>query len=189
MRKWALFATGVFALAASSAFAQDVRYNFAKDVDFSKYKTYRWVRIQNAEQIDDITAGDITSAINAGLATKGLTRVDTDNADLDLGYQTAISSEKQLNSFSSGWGYGPGWYGGGWYGYGGMTSATTTTTVNTIYTGSLDLDMYDPAAKALVWRGVVSKTLKMHKNPEKRQKDINKSVKKLLEKYPPPVKK
>ena len=189
MKKLALFAAAVFALCAGSAFAQDVRYNFAKDADFSKYKTYKWVKIQNAEGVDEITAGDITSAIDAGLAAKGLTKTDSDSADLYLGYQTAIGSEKQLNSFSSGWGYGPGWYGGGWYGYGGMSSTTTTTTTETIYTGTLDLDMYDPAAKALVWRGVASKTLKMHKKPEKRQKDINKAVKKLLEKYPPPVKK
>jgi hypothetical protein len=36
-----------------------------------------------------------------------------DNADLFIGYQTAIGTEKQFTSFNSDWGYGPGWYRGG----------------------------------------------------------------------------
>jgi len=33
------------AILAVSGFAQDVRYNFAQGTDFSKYKTYKWVKI------------------------------------------------------------------------------------------------------------------------------------------------
>jgi len=52
----------------------------------------------------------------------------------------------------------------------------------------LDLTMYDPAAKQLVWRGVASKTLDPKAKPEKKQKNIAKAVAKLLKKYPPQVK-
>ena len=186
MKKWYLFALAVFALGASSAFAQDVNYNFAQGTDFSKYKTYKWVSIQNAEQVDQITASQLTSAIDTELAKKGLTKTDADNADLYLGYQTAIGSEKQLYAYNTGWGYGPGWR-GGWYG--GMGTTTTTATTTTIYIGQLDLDMYDRATKELVWRGVASKTLSQQKNPEKRQKNMAKAMQKLLKNYPPPVKK
>lgn len=173
-------------VAAGGLAAQDVRYNYAQDVDFSKFKTYKWVSIKNAEQVDEITARQITSAIDAELAKKGLTKTDSDSANLYLGYQTAIGTEKELNAYGTGWGYGPGW-GGGWYG--GMRMGTTTVSTSTIYTGQLDLDMYDAANKALVWRGVVSKTIDTKAKPEKRQKNIEKSIAKLLKNYPPPQKK
>jgi hypothetical protein len=163
--------------------AQDVRYNFDQSADFSKFKTYKWVSIKNAAQVDEITAKQITQAIDAELAKKGLTKTDSDNADLFVGYQTAIGTEKQLEVYNTGWGYGPGW-GPGWYGYrGGMGTSTATT--STIYTGTLDLDMYDAAKKQLIWRGAVTKTIDQKANPEKRQKNLAKSIAKLLKNYPP----
>jgi hypothetical protein len=96
---------------ASTAFAQDVRYNFDKDTDFSKFKTYKWVVLKNATPVDDLTDKQIKDAIDAQLATKGLSKVDSDDANLFVGYQAAIGTEKQFTSFDSGWGYGPGWYG------------------------------------------------------------------------------
>src|ERR1700752_5004021 len=170
---------------ASGAFGQDVRYNFSKDTDFSKLKTYKWVEIKGAQQVDSLTDKQIKDAVDAGLAQKGLTKVD-DNADIFVGYQTAIGTEKQFTSYNSGWGYGPGWYGGGWYGpSGGMTTGSTST----IYTGQLVLDMYDTPDHDLIWRGVASKSLDPKAKPEKREKNLNKAVAKLLKKYPPEVKK
>src|ERR1700758_4232943 len=109
MKKLALFASVVFALvlltfSAIGVVAQDVRYDFDKDKDFSKYKTYKWVPIKGADAPDDLTAKQITSAIDAELANKGLTRTDSDNADLYIGYQTAIGTEKQFTSYNTGWG-------------------------------------------------------------------------------------
>jgi hypothetical protein len=189
MKKHVLLAMALFLMGAHSAAAQDVRYDFDKDKDFSKYKTYKWVPIKGADLPDDLTQKAITSAIDAELATKGLTRTDSDSADLYLGYQTAIGQEKEFTSFNTGWGYGPGW-GGGWYGgYGGMSTTTTYGSTSTVYVGQLDLSMYDSAAKQLVWRGVASKTLDPKAKPEKKQKNIGKAVAKLLKNYPPKVKK
>ena len=55
--------------------------------------------------------------------------------------------------------------------------------------GQLALDIYAAAPQQLVWRGVVSKTLDSNVKPEKQQKNLAKSVKKLLKNYPPPIKK
>ena len=49
--------------------------------------------------------------------------------------------------------------------------------------------MYAPQPKALVWRGVASKTLDEKAKPEKQQKNLTKAVAKLLKNYPPEVKK
>ena len=169
-------------LLGSGAFAQDIRYNFAPDVNFAKFKTYKWVKIQNANQLDQIADGQLKSAFDAELAMKGLMRTENDNADLYLGYQIAINQEKEVTMYDSGWGYGPGWR-GGWYGGGGGFSTSTTSTINI---GQVDLDMYDPADKKLVWRGTASKTLDPKAKPDKRQKNLAKAAKKLFKNYPPP---
>lgn len=167
---------------SGNVLGQDVRYNFDKDTDFSKFKTYKWVAIKGATPVDDLTDKQLKEAMDTELALKGLTKVDGDNADLFAGYQTAIGTEKQFTSFDTGWGYGPGWYGGGWYGGGG---GMTTGQTSTIYKGQLALDLYDSANHDLVWRGVASKTLDPKAKPEKRQKNLQKAVAKLMKNYPP----
>jgi Domain of unknown function (DUF4136) len=187
MEKFCLLAFALFSLGASAAVAQDVRYTYAEEVDFSKFKTYKWVSIKNADQPDATSAKQLTDAIDAQLAKKGLTKTDLDTADLYLGYQTAIRGEKELSAYGTGWGYGPGWS-GGWYGDAEQMNSATVAT-STIYAGQLDLDIYNSAKKELVWRGIVSKVLDPMAKPEKRQQNIEKSVAKLLKNYPPPFKK
>jgi len=184
MKRFFVLSVVTLLLAMGSSLAQDVRYNFDKSADFSKFKTYKWVPIKDVSKVSDLVDKQIKEAIDAELATKGLTKVDGDDANLYIGYQPAVGTEKQFNSYSTGWGYGPGW-GGGWYGYGGMGSTTTTGSTSTIYKGQLALDMYDSANHNLVWRGVASKTIDPKAKPEKQQKNLAKAVKKLLKNYPP----
>jgi hypothetical protein len=175
----------LFAWAAVSA--QDIRYNSLPGTDFSRYKTYKWVRVPNTQYPNQILDKQITQAIDAQMATKGLSPTEGDNADLYVTYQAAVNQEKQWNSYSTGgdmWGYGR-W--GGWGSYGGM--GTTTTTSSTINIGTLNVDMYDVAKKEQVWRGSASKTLGSGKDPQKVDKNLNKAMAKLFKKYPPPVKK
>ena len=68
-----------------------------------------------------------------------------------------------------------------------MTSTYGST--STVYVGQLDLSMYDPGSKQLVWRGVATKTLDPKAKPEKKQKNITKAVQKLFKNYPPKPKK
>jgi hypothetical protein len=170
-----------------SAAAQDIKYNFMPGTDFSKYKTYKWVRVPKAEYPNDILDKQIMQAIDAQLMMKGLSKSE-ENADLYVAYQASVSQEKQWNSYSTdmggGWGYGR-W--GGWGGFGG--SSTTTTTSQTINIGTLNVDIYDVAAKNQIWRGEASKTLGSGKDPAKVDKNLNKAMAKLFKKYPPPVKK
>jgi len=173
-------------LVAICGYGQDVRYNFAAGEDFNKYKTYKWVPISGAEKVNQIVDQQIKSTVDAELAKKGLQKTEADSADLYIGHQVAIGTEKQYTSFNSDWGYGPGW-GRGWYG--GMGSSMTTGETSTIYIGQLSLDMYDHADKKLVWRGSVSKTIDQKAKPDKQQKNLTKAVAKLLKNYPPPQKK
>jgi len=189
MKKVLMLALALMLVLAGSgtAFAQDVRYNFDKQADFTKFKTFKWVTIKGGKHVNDLVDQQIRAAIESELALKGLVRTDADNADLYIGYQAAVDTEKQINTFDTGWGYGPG-YGGGWYGYGGGGMSSSTSTTMTIYVGSITVDMYQAASKSLVWRGMATKTLDTKAKPEKQQKNLQKAMNKLFKKnYPPPV--
>lgn len=190
MKKALFFSLLGLLLVSTAAVGQDVRYNFDRQTDFSKYKTYKWVVLKDASRLNSMVDKQIKDAIDAELAAKGLTKVEGDTADLFVGYQTSIDTEKEFTSFTSGsgyWGYGGGWYRGGWYGPGGGMSTTTGQT-STIYVGQLVFDMYDSASQSLVWRGLASKTLDTKAKPDKQQKNLAKAVKKLLKNYPPSAK-
>lgn len=184
MRRFIFLLTVAVLLAACTAVGQDVRYNFDRNADFAQFKTYKWVMLKNATQLDDLLDKQIKAAADAELARKGLTKVDDDSANLYIGYQAAVNQEKEFTSYSTDWGYGGGWYRGGWYGpMGGMS--TTTGQTSTIYKGQLALDMYDSTHKDLVWRGLASKTLDPKAKPDKQLKNLQKTIAKLLKNYPP----
>ena len=155
----------------AQSLAQDVSTNSMPGVDFSKYHTYKWVTIEGATYPNQIVDAQIKQAVDSQLAAKGLTKTGGDKADLLLGYQASVSSEKQWNAYGTGgfrWG-------------GGMATAQQST----IEAGTLVLDMYDPATKQLVWTGRVSKTLDPSANQEKKQKNLDKAMQKLLKNFPP----
>jgi hypothetical protein len=100
-----------------------------------------------------------------------LSKTDGENADLDVGYQATLDKETKWNAYGTGgvrWG-------------GGMGTATSST----IVIGTLVLDMYDPATKQLVWSGRATKTLDPKATQEKKQKNLDNAMAKLLKNFPP----
>jgi hypothetical protein len=164
--------------------AQDVRYNFVPGTDFSKYKTYQWVRVPNQKYPGQIVDEQIKQAIDSQLALKGLTKGNGETSDLYLTYQVAIDQQTQWNAYGDIGGGGIGWR-GGYYGMG-MGSATATS--STINIGTLVLDFYDVKAKQQVWTGNATKQLNPSKDPAKNQKKLQKAMAKLLKNYPPTAK-
>ena len=189
MKRNSLIFSALLLVAASNAVCQDVKYNFDKNTDFSAFKTYKWVSLKDAAKVNDLLDKQIKDAVDAQLATKGLSKVDGDDANLYIDYQAAVTTEKQFTSFSNNmgaWGPGPGWGPrGGWYGPAGMQGGITTGNTSTIYIGQLALDMNDTANHDLVWRGVVSKTIDQTAKPDKQQKNLTNAVAKLLKNFPP----
>lgn len=151
------------------ATSQDVRHNSMPGVDFSKFHTYKWVDIEGGAHPNQIMDAEIKQSIDTQLASKGMTKTDSEKADLYVGYQIAVDKEKQWNAWGTGRGFG-----------GGMGTATQST----INVGSLVLDMYDPTTKQLVWTGTATKTIDPSSNQEKNQKNLNKAMQKLLKSYP-----
>ena len=95
----------------------------------------------------------------------------------------SVDKKKELTGYTSGYG---GYGGYGWRYGGGMT--TTNMQVNEILVGTLIIDMASASAKALVWRGVGVKEIDTGAKPDKRDKNINKAVEKILKEYPPKAK-
>ncbi len=179
---------GFLLMASGGALAQKVTNDWDKAVDFSKYKTYAWVKGTPARnQRNDER---IVRAIEGQLAAKGLQKVESvANPDLVVAYHAAVAEDTQFDTRDTGsWGYGSGWR----YGYGRMSTTTvggmSTTTVTKILIGQLVVDLGDVKDKELIWRGTASDTVS-GKDWEKAEKTINKAVEKLFKKYPTPAKK
>lgn len=175
----------VMALAIGGlVYAQKTTYNFDKEANFAGYKTYKWVDVKGgSEKLDDLNRKTLESALERHLAAKGLTKTDADTADVYAAYQVGVTANQEYTTFNSGgagWGYGRGW--------GGMGTGMSQTTAQTILTGTLVLDLYEPKNKTLVWRGSASDTIDQGAKPEKRAKKIDKAVEKMLKNYPPKVK-
>src|SRR5258706_16266464 len=115
MKRILFLSTLILFFVTSCAFGQDVRYNFDKNINFSKFKTYKWVILKDAPTANDLVTKQLKDAVDAELATKGLTKINDDTANLFIGYQAGVGQEKQFTSYSSDWEYGGGWYRGGWY--------------------------------------------------------------------------
>lgn len=158
----------VVLVAGIFAASQDVRHNSMPGVDFSKFHTYKWVDIEGGTHPNQIVDAEIKQSIDTQLASKGMTKTDSEKADLYVGYQIAVDKEKQWNAWGTGRGFG-----------GGMGSATQST----INVGALVLDMYD-ATRQLVWTGTATKTIDPSSSQEKNQKNLDKAMQKLLKSYP-----
>ena len=159
---------------AGQSFAQKVSVDFDKEIDFSKYKTYAFA--DGTPTPVTLTNQRIEKAIEAQLAAKGLTRVES-NADLTVVFHCAVTEQTQLNTRSlDGWGWGRGWrrWGGG---------GTAITQVERIPVGTLIVDIGDLSTKKYIWRGTATNTISS--KPDKNAKAIDKAAKKMFEKFPP----
>jgi hypothetical protein len=158
-----------------AAFAQEVQFDYDRSANFGAYKTYQWVDYREVPVGDQILDQDIKRAVDTQLAAKGLRRVES-GGDLLVGYQAAISQEKQFDSL--GWGGPHPWSPWGNWG-------NTRVTSSTIDVGKLVIGIFDSAAKQLVWRGAASKTLDIKKDPDKNYRNLEKAMAKLFRNYPP----
>ena len=92
----------------------------------------------------------------------------------------ATDTKHNVNTFYSGMG---GYGGYGYRGFAGGGMGTASTTVTDYRVGTLVVDMFDPKAKALVFRGTAEDELS--DKPDKNQKKLEKASAKLFKNFPP----
>jgi hypothetical protein len=172
-QKMAFVLTGIMLLLAGIASAQQVKTDYDRSANFAQYKTYSWehVKTQDALNVDRIR-----SAVNAALAAKGLTQVDS-GGEISIVAVEMTQNQQTLNTFYNG--FGGGW---GWRRFGGGLGEATTTT-ETYKVGTLVVDLFDSSSKKLLWRGSSSDTLS--NNSDKNIKNLDKGVEKMFKKFPP----
>ena len=153
--------------------------DYDREADFSKVTTYAWAGERNPE-INDLDHNRILAAVNSQLERKGL-REDDSNPDVFVTYYGDDNERAVIDTTHSGYGYGGDMYWGG-MGMAGMGSSTTT--VRTYQEGTIIVDIYWAEDKQLIWRGTVTGTIS--DDPKKNEKNINKGIAKMFEKYPPP---
>jgi Domain of unknown function (DUF4136) len=164
--------TVLFLISLGTALAQQVKTDFDHQANFSQYKTYCWQAIKPANSLWDAR---IKSAIDAQLAAKGWTQVDS-GGDLAIVAIATSHTARTLQTFYDG--MGGGWR---WRGFGGMGEATTTE--QDYKEGTLVVDMYDSKSKQLIWRGSSEDTVS--NNAAKNEKNLDKGVARMFKKFPP----
>ncbi len=178
--KFRLFLTALlgFALCLTIS-AQKVTYETEPGINFSKFKTYKWQRADDARYPDQQTDEILMSSIDEQLSAKGLVKTVGETADLYVVYQLAVIDNMETSSFKTG-GAWLGVPGGGNPGFSG--AATNDTDV--VKKGWLLIDLYDSVQKKLVWRASATKALR-GKGTDQIRQNAKKSMSKIFTNFPP----
>ena len=164
----------IMLLFAGKSSAQQVKTDYDRGANFGQYKTYSWAQVKTKEALD---VDRIKTAVNAALAAKGWTQVDS-GGDVSIVAMEITRNQQTLNTFYDG--FGGGW---GWRRFGGGGFGEATTTTETYKVGTLVVDLFDAKTKQLIWRGTSSDTLS--NNSDKNIKNLDKGVEKLFKQFPP----
>jgi hypothetical protein len=170
--KTLLFIASIVLIAAPvAAQAQDVKVDYDHSVDFTKYKTYSWIK--GRPTANPHIHKLIVEEIDRQLLSRGLERVEA-NPDLNIAYYASLDEninigavEYMKNSDWKRWGdhnpvYGP--------------------KMGAMLIARMVLDIVDSSANRLIWRGRARDAYTP--NQAKGEKRANKAVAKLFTKYP-----
>jgi hypothetical protein len=171
----------VAALLLAACSSVQVSTDYDPGTDFSGLKNYAWLA-QNVNASGDLRLDStllnerIRSAVEAQLAERGYKKVAAGQVDFLVAYHTAVERKIDIDTMYRGYGYGP--HDWGW-------GAGHETVVYEYDEGTLLLDVLDPKAHRLLWRGSASAVVSEQSTPKKRTKLINEAVAKLLDRFPP----
>lgn len=179
---------------AACASKFEASYDSDPSQDFFAYKTFGWISenpmVQGSSDRvpNPLLQPKIMAALEAGLATKGYTRMDDpEAADFAVSFTVGSREEIRVDSYPSTYGaYGmggyPGW-GGAYYGYG--YGYGTETRVRQTTKGMLGLDIFDVKTHRPVFHAVATKTIS---NSDREELDvtIQAAVDAVLAAFPPP---
>ena len=158
MQRFGLLFDLLVVMGVAAAIPQEVSFRLDPNIDFSKYKSYKWVHSDHDTNPVD---PQITAAIDDELVKKGLKKTDSDDADAIFCNHSNFTTEKAYKYHM------------------GVEAEADPNMFLTVQKGEVALDMYDSSTKKLIWRN----TSKI--NPKAKPQHIAKAVSKLLKDYPP----
>ena len=161
--------TAIIFMTGCSTVQVETDYN--REVDFSKYKTYRWIpHVKGTEDNplmnDPLIESHVKNAVNAEMTKIGFTRIEEGHPDFLMAYYFTARNRVDVTHY---YGY--------WY---------PSTNVYHYKEGTLIIDIVERVDKQLLRRGWATGVLE---DRSRINDQINYSVQKLLKKYPPNAKK
>ncbi len=177
-RKLMAIGFAVAALAAAPLRAQTANIDYDHTVNFLKFKTYTWGKVQAT---DPGVESRITIALNRDMGGRYMTEVPK-NGDVTFTAVEVSQDQKGYGTFYdslSDWTWQRGW---GSAGFMDSQMGIADIPVNTLV-----IDMYDTSSHKLLWRGTIAAPLEG--SADKMANQIDKAVTTLIGKYPPKYKK
>ena len=153
-------------------------HDYDREVDFSAFKTYNYTEEAMSLDISDLAEKRFFDAMDAQLATKGLSKSDSPDLLIDVNFKVA---EKESATATT---TGNDFYGGGYRYRWGPSFSTTTINYTEYLEGTIFIDLISTSSNQLVWQGRAVGTIK-DGTPEQRDKRTKKAVGKIFKKYPP----
>jgi hypothetical protein len=150
-----------------------VHTDFDHKADFSRVHTYSWIGVRAG---NSIWQNRITSAVDAALAARGWTKVES-GGDAAVSAFGRTTERDTLETFYNGfprWGWRAGWWGG---------PGMANTEVIPERVGNLTVDIFDGNTRQLIFRGQASDTLS--DNPDKNSKKVEHDIEEMFKKFPP----
>ena len=172
MKKIFVLTSMMLMFAACSSLNVNVDYD--PEFDFNAKKSFAIVH-HNKDGEDTLFNDRMTEALEADLQMKAYTKEDKESADLIFVFHTNVESKVDIDTDYTMIGYRG-------YGYGGQMVATTRT--YKYKKGTLIVDALNPQDKKIVWRGIATDILKIHKTPQERTAYINGVVKETMKDFP-----
>ena len=163
-------------LCAPRASAQKVKIDFDRTFDFSTLKTYAWkmhpAMKDDPELRESVGAELVRMALSRELLDKGFVPTEEEFADF---YVTGFGTRNRKSEIRGSIG---GWYNSSPY----YMQGWQTVMVRNYMEGTLILDIVDAKTKQLAWRAYCKGAIR---NPSKRDKVIDKALRKAFKKFPP----
>ena len=166
----------VFLITGCSSISVKTDYN--PSVDFSTYKTYRWVDFKkmNDDQLikNSLLQSRIIFAVDEELKKKRFILSDTDDADFVVVVYGSKEERMNISNWTGVYRYDP------WMGPDG-----SNVDVSYYEQGSLVIDVLEAKEEDLVWRGLGTSVIKDYSDPESMQEAVNEFVSRVLKDFPP----
>ena len=191
MKKIVFITLGVAGLILlSSCSSLKVYSDVDSTVDFSKYKSleyYGWGD-ESDKILTTLDKDRIENAFGVEFEKRGFEVVES-GGDIIVTLFIVVEQKTSTTATTTSMGGGYGGYYGGYYGYGpgygwGGGHSTTSIQEYDYNVGTLVCDVFDKKNEKLIWEGIG--TGEINENPKNRDKNIPKTVKAIMSKFPVP---
>jgi Domain of unknown function (DUF4136) len=177
MQRYALPVALIFT--ALAAHAQNVKVNWDRTTDFTRYKTYKWMKVPSPRTPTPEMEMLIYSTVDTQMEVKGLKKVENGEPDLYVGYSITLAQPKGQPApppvaENSSWQTGSSW-------------SAHYPSDKAVRKGTLNIDIAEVKKNLLVWQCIV--TAEVGDSVNDARWKISKGLGKAFAQYPPPVKK